>query len=107
MTEVGDQHLEQLALREGKDFDSLSEEVFLIDRIAVLLSPHQLPLDPAVNEGSLGWRILQFVFLLLLAEAVRGREYCVGAGIGGLASETRPPSTAIKPQPPWSWGPDV
>ena len=48
-----------------------------------------------------------FVFLLLLAEAVRGREYCVGAGIGGLASETRPPSTAIKPQPPWSWGPDV
>ena len=73
MTKVSDQHLEQLTLREWEDFDPLSEEVLLIDRIPVLLPSHQLPFYPAVDEGSLRWRILLFVLLLLLLDILNDK----------------------------------
>ena len=66
MTKVGDKHFEELALGEGEFLDTLSEEVLLVHGVAVLLPPHQLPLDPAIYEGRLGGRVRPFVFLILL-----------------------------------------
>ena len=66
MTEICDKHFEELALGEGELLDALPEEVLLVHREPVLLPPHQLPLDPAVNEGRLGGRVRLKVLLILL-----------------------------------------
>merc|ERR1719341_2724249 len=66
VTKVCDKHFEELALGEGEFLDTLSEEVLLVHGVAVLLPPHQLPLDPAIYEGRLGGRVRPLVFLILL-----------------------------------------
>ena len=66
MTKVCDKHFEELALGKGELLDALSEEVFLVHGVTVLFAPNQLPLDPTVNERSLGGRVCLFVFLILL-----------------------------------------
>ena len=66
MTKICDEHLEELALGEGELLDALPEEVLLVHGVSVLLPPHQLPLNPAVDERSLGGRIRLLVLLILL-----------------------------------------
>ena len=58
MTEICNKHLEKLTFWKWKLFDALSEEIFLVDRVAIFFPSHQLPLDPTIDEWGLCRRVL-------------------------------------------------